>query len=73
VSAYGNDPRVVRANQYQYDVHADDKYLLSDDVGGWWIDLASGAQGDIKAFASRGPFGTADEAIRSLIEDPRSE
>jgi hypothetical protein len=42
VTTYANDPRVRRANNAQFDVHADDKYLVTDEgPKGWWIDLAA--------------------------------
>jgi hypothetical protein len=79
VNAYANDPRVTRANDYQYDVHGDDEYLVSDSAvtrpvapsSEWWIDLGILAAGDKASFTSRGPFATADDAIRSLIGDPQ--
>ena len=82
MSAYDNDPRVRRANDIQYDVHGDDKYLVTD-LGskGCWIDLSAGSNSMREAVLlppqdrlidiSWGPHPSVDDAIRLLIGDPR--
>lgn len=84
MSAYDNDPRVQSAVDGQYRVTADDLYLVTAWGEGhderWNVTLSADARvyDDSAAFAEmlRGPnpapnlFGTADEAIHSLIGDP---
>lgn len=84
---YDSDGRVRRVNDYFLVVEApDDRYSVSAnrDEHDWWIDnMIGGAasraanlrnRADAEAWAARtarGPFYTADEAIRELIGEPR--
>lgn len=86
-TAYANDPRVTAKDEYIFEVVApDDRYTVSAwrNTNDWLIDPARDSNArreanirgrqDAEAFTARtvrGPFGSADEAIRSLIGDPR--
>jgi hypothetical protein len=85
VSGYDNDPRVTRTGDYCYQVVAGaDVYEVTAvrSETDWVAYPAFGArsmQGLMTReqaeaaleSATRGPFASADEAIHSLIEDPR--
>jgi hypothetical protein len=85
VSAYDNDPRVRPVVDGQYRVTADDLYLVTAWGEGhderWNVTLSADARAyddpavlaDLLDQGEGSPllFGTADEAIRSLIGNPR--
>lgn len=87
MTAYDNDPRVKHGSEYIFKVFApDDTYMVSawKDEHDWLIDPACDSRAmreanlrsreDADAFTARtvrGPFTSADEAIRSLIGDPQ--
>lgn len=87
MSAYANDPRVTMVNEHHFTVIApDDTYDVSAwrSFSDWLIDPARNSrarrEGDIRsreeaeAFTAatvRGPFQSADDAIRSPIGDPQ--
>jgi hypothetical protein len=87
MSAYDNDPRVERVNDYffsvsldgeRYDVIAErdpqDWYTAPGAFGRSFREAAPKSREEADAWAqatTRGPFASGDEAIRSLIGDPR--
>lgn len=87
MSAYDNDPRVRKVNAGYYSVTAPGgpfNVSIWDDPDAWSVGPAIGSElfrnaglrsrEDADRWAEEtttGPFGTADEAIRSLIGDPR--
>lgn len=87
MSAYDNDSRVRRHNTYLFFVEApDDRYSVAANQHehDWWATNMIGGTSyraaglrnreDAEAWAkrtARGPFYSADEAIRELIGEPR--
>lgn len=83
MSAYDNDPRVERVDEFFLAVNGGEHFVTaSSGPDDWWVDPSSSSapleqlrtRADANRWASqnaRGPFPTADEAIRSLIGDPQ--